>query len=166
MKKLHKLILLALLLCSVWACSDCEPISDPGNELVLSFIDYEASLESGSLVAKTMAFDSIYEVEKQVKIDLLDSNIYLIPLPFDRLEASYVFEHKETVDDGNGGTTEVLVYDTLEVNYQRSLNPISPDCGFYEQIQNIRVSNTTYDTIGIFTDQTTSNDTTNIYIFL
>lgn len=157
----------------LYGCNDCEPVTPPGNELVLLFFSYEEIVdETPSFTFKSPTFNQIYETGTGLPIDfdrVIEDSLrqyrYLLPLPFDSLAAGFVFE-STIIDDSDPDNLDTLQrFDTLSVSYSRQMIVVSPDCGFYEEITDLQITQSTFDSAAIFLNSLQANDTTNLLIF-
>jgi len=153
-------------------CSDCEPITDPGNVLVVSFFNKENFELDQSLVSQPLVLESFAIDTNKYPLDSLADNIYGFYLPIQQEQLSLQLIYPETLIkeyELNGetiiDTLTDLAPDILTISYSNSFEPISPDCGLITRFTDISIINTSFFEATVQTDFIETNDSTNIRIF-
>lgn len=153
-------------------CSDCEPITDPGNTLVVSFYNKENFELDQTLVSQPLDLDSFaIGIEKYPLVSLAD-NIYGFALPPQKEQLVLQLIYPETIikeyelnEEAVSETLTELEPDTLTITYSNSFEPISPDCDLIIRYTDISIINSSFFEAIVQTDFIETNDSTNIRIF-
>ncbi|MBT32325.1 MAG: hypothetical protein CMO01_21895 [Thalassobius sp.] len=175
---IRNIILISFVGLIVYSCSDCEPISDPGNILVVSFYSKDVYESSEELVLLDLNISSvstlIEDADSIMSYDSLNEAQFGVPLPVDAESFTFYVNYPDTLEKsfeyyGDTITTATEINrstDTIAISFSRSFETVSPDCGFVTKYENITLDNTSFEKAEINFDYTIDNDSTNVRVFL
>ncbi len=153
------------------ACSDCEPLDNPGNRLVFGFYNAE-NFEADSLLVDQPIEVEISSNNAILLLDTLGDSQFSIPLPLEEESFSLVFSYPDTltktyVFDGVEITEPIYNRedDQITISFSKLFEPVSPDCGVIVRYKNLEINGTSLNNAEVVYDFIESNDSTNIRIF-
>lgn len=129
MPKLLKISALLLLVVAIVRCNNCDPISDPGNFVVLQFLDSAEKI----IVLDSTRFSAVQGVGNDSV--LYDTTFFattpqLLPLPLSKLTdtVGFAFSYPDTT-----------LTDTLFLFYEQYIAINGPDCDAFEEFRNLQI---------------------------
>ncbi|UZR95870.1 hypothetical protein [Chondrinema litorale] len=163
----------------LYSCSECEPISDPGNILVVSFYSKDVYESSEELVLLNLnlgeeAFSTLIKEETIIPYETIGTYQYGLPLPIDAENFAFFVNYPEEFSASYTYDSETITLeseinrnqDTIAISFTKSFETVSPDCGFVTHYENIILNSTSFEKAEINFDYTIDNDSTNVRVFL
>ena len=172
-----RVIIGVLLSYMLYSCSDCEPLDDPGNTLVVSFYSkdfYDSTQQLVAVNTNISSFSSfINDIDSVVAFDSISTFQYGIPLPLDKDTITFSIKYPEELILTYELDGEIIPFDTLAlkepdnlgISFSKSFETLSPDCGFITKYDNINITSTSFEKAEINFDYIQDNDSTNVRIF-
>jgi hypothetical protein len=156
----------------LYACSDCEPLDDPGNTLIITFYNWENFEADETLVAQPVDLDSFQIASVKYPLISISTNSYGVSIPQGVEQLSLQIHYPDTLIKEYDLAGEIIndtllnvTPDELRISYSNSFEPVSPDCGIITRFENIGIDNTSFNRAEVKFDFIEANDSTNINIF-
>lgn len=155
-KTFHALLLFFLFLAIFSSCKDCSPVGQP--TLLADFFRFDSLAENGARNGTKILLDTQYVAVSGEGIDSTltaqaDSSSYSLPLNPAKTESRFIF------DAGNGD------FDTLDLTYLVETVVEGPDCGVYNEFDNIAVKFSTFDSVIVAKSKVEDGDELHLEIY-
>jgi hypothetical protein len=155
-KAFFALILLFSSLAIFSSCKDCSPVGQP--TLIVDFFNFDSLAENGERNGTKVLLDTQYVAVSGAGIDSTltaqaDSSSYSLPLNPATTESRFIF------NAGNGD------FDTLDLTYLVETIVEGPDCGVYNEFDNIAVRFSTFDSVIVVKSKVEDGDLLHLEIF-
>ncbi|PWJ39115.1 hypothetical protein [Sediminitomix flava] len=111
------------------ACVECDPVSFPGNEALLKFVDAGEDMDDTTIPALDIQVESIRTEDGREVSYNATAGAYFLPLNPEDTISSFIIE----VAGANG-------VDSLPIVYNQQLIVQGPECTAFEQINKLRFS--------------------------
>lgn len=155
-KKFPTLLLFFSFLAIFSSCKDCSPVGQP--TLIVDFFNFDSLAENGARNGTKIMLDTQYVAVRGAGIDSTlraraDSSSYGLPLNPAKTESRFIF------DGGNGE------FDTLDLTYSVETFIEGPDCGVYNEFDDIVVRFSTFDSVIVAKTKVEEGDALHLEIY-
>ena len=149
---LSAFILILFSLITFSSCKDCSPVGQP--TLIVDFYRFDSLIASNSKIE----LDTQYLFVNGEGIDSMliaqaDSSSYSLPLNPTTTQSRFIFN----AEDGN--------LDTLELSYLVETVIEGPDCGVYNEFENIIVQYSTFDSVIVVKSKVEDGDELHLEVY-
>ncbi len=151
-RRRYKFLLYWFLATAFWSCKDCPAVPSTVYEMTVEMYYYDSLIQRGERVAYTDTFSTVGAIDLGRSL-YEESFTGSWVLPLSNQSSQVTFEWTDTRTR------------SLQVGYDKTPIPLSPDCGIYEIYENLTIISHDFDSVRVVKSLLEIGDELHIEIF-